>query len=145
MKINRIGLAADHAGFELKEELIRFLMEKEYQVVNFGTNSSESCDYPDFGHLLAKSVINMETEIGISICGSGNGINMVVNKYPDIRSALCWNTEIAKLAVKHNNANVCALPARFITIKEAKEIILSFLSSEFEGGRHQKRIEKIKI
>jgi len=143
--IKRIGLAADHAGYKLKEELKNFLLEKGYDIIDFGTNSDESCDYPDFAHQLAKSVISGNVIKGISICGSGNGINMVANKYNLVRSALCWNTEIAKLAVEHNNANICALPARFISNLEAEEIVLSFLNSTFEGGRHQRRIDKIPV
>ena len=141
--ISIIGLAADHAGFLLKEHLKTFLKHQQLKILDFGTYSSESCDYPDFAHPLAQSVVNNEVQIGISICGSGNGINMVVNKYQNIRSALCWNVEIARLAVEHNNANICALPARFLSSDEAEKIVDVFMNSVFEGGRHQKRIEKI--
>ena len=143
--INTIGIAADHAGYETKEILKQYLIEKGFKVKDFGTNSAESADYADFAHPLADSVENGETEIGVSICGSGNGINMTVNKHQKIRSALCWNAEIAKLAVEHNNANICSLPARFISIDLAKQIIDAFLESEFEGGRHQRRIDKIPV
>jgi ribose 5-phosphate isomerase B len=143
MKI--IGIAADHAGFELKEKLKEFLIVESYDIRDFGTDSNDSCDYPDFAHPLAKAIMENTVDIGISICGSGNGINMVVNKYSKIRSALCWNVEIAGLAVAHNNANICALPARFITFDEAKNIVITFLNAKFEGGRHQKRIEKIPL
>lgn len=143
--MKRIGFAADHAGFELKEKLKDFLRAESYDIRDFGTDSNESCDYPDFAHPLAKAIKENTVDIGISICGSGNGINMVVNKYSHIRSALCWNVEIANLAVAHNNANICALPARFITFDEARNIIITFLNTKFEGGRHQKRIEKIPL
>jgi ribose 5-phosphate isomerase B len=141
----KIGFAADHAGFELKEYLKSLLNEKGYTIKDFGTFTSEVCDYPDFAHSLAKAVESKEMDMGFSICGSGNGINMVVNKYAGIRSALCWNVEIAKLAIQHNNANICALPARFINKDEAKKIVEAFLSSKFEGGKHLRRINKIPI
>ncbi len=142
--MKNIAIASDHAGFELKKRLINYFIENKIEFRDFGTNSNQSCDYPDFAHPLAKAVENNEFEMGVSICGSGNGINMTVNKYNGIRSALCWNVEIAKLARQHNNANVCALPARFITENEALEILKAFLETEFEGGRHQNRIDKMK-
>jgi ribose 5-phosphate isomerase B len=138
-----IGLACDHAGFQLKEFLIGYLESKSYKIIDFGTYSEESADYTDFAHPLAEAVENNKCSFGISICGSGNGINMTVNKHQGIRSALCWNAKIANLARQHNNANICALPARFISTEEASNIIDSFLEAEFEGGRHQRRIEKI--
>jgi ribose 5-phosphate isomerase B len=141
----KIGLAADHAGFALKEFIKNYLNKIGYSINDFGTFSSDSCDYADFAHPLAKAIENKDLDLGFSICGSGNGINMVVNKYSGIRSALCWNIEIAKLAVQHNNANICALPARFVSNEDALSIIDAFLSSKFEGGRHQKRIDKIPI
>ncbi len=140
-----IGIAADHAGFSTKEFLIDYLKNLNYQLIDFGTYSDESCDYPDYAHPLAQAYQDGKIELGFSICGSGNGINMVVNKYQKVRSALCWNIEIAKLARQHNNANICALPARFINFDEAKEIADAFLNATFEGGRHQKRIEKIPL
>ncbi|HOZ29570.1 MAG TPA: ribose 5-phosphate isomerase B [Bacteroidales bacterium] len=140
-----IGLACDHAGFKLKNHLIEYLKTKSYKTIDFGTNSEDSCDYPDFAHPLAVAVEDKICDFGISICGSGNGINMTVNKHSKIRSALCWNVEISKLARLHNDANICALPARFITNKDAVEIINTFLTTEFEGGRHIKRINKIPI
>jgi ribose 5-phosphate isomerase B len=140
-----IGIASDHAGFESKKELIKYLEQKGHQLTDFGTDSSESMDYPDTAHPLAKAVNNNEFDFGISICGSGNGINMTANKYQGVRAALCWNVEISELARQHNNANICSLPARFITIDLAKKIVDAFLSTEFEGGRHQKRIDKIPI
>lgn len=141
----KIAIAGDHAGYELKKYLVEYLTGKGYQLKDFGTNGPESVDYPDFAHPLAKSVSSGENDIGITICGSGNGISMVANKYTGIRAALCWNVEISKLARAHNDANVCSLPARFITNEEARDIVEAFLSTDFEGGRHQKRIEKIPV
>ncbi|MFW6095547.1 MAG: ribose 5-phosphate isomerase B [Bacteroidota bacterium] len=141
----KIAIAGDHAGYELKTYLIEYLSRKGYKVKDFGTDSEESVDYPDFAHPLAKSVSKGENDFGITICGSGNGISMVVNKYPEIRAALCWNKEISKLARTHNNANVCSLPARFLTKEEARDIVEIFLSTDFEGGRHQRRIDKIPV
>ena len=115
------------------------------KVIDIGTNSSESVDYPDFAHLLAESIEKGEFDYGITICGSGNGISMAVNKHQGIRGAICWSEEISRLARFHNNANVCSLPARFISTKEANKIIDIFLSTDFEGGRHQNRIDKIPI
>ncbi|MGQ1785574.1 MULTISPECIES: ribose 5-phosphate isomerase B [unclassified Saccharicrinis] len=143
MNYTTVGIASDHAGYELKELLKLFLSEKGIQCVDFGTDSNESCDYADFAHPLATAVENKEVEIGISVCGSGNGINMTVNKHVGIRAGLCWNKQISKLARAHNNANICSLPARFITVDEAKDIVNAFLESEFEGGRHERRIKKI--
>ncbi len=138
-----IALAADHAGFQLKEIIIKMLKTQEYKILDFGTNTPESVDYPDFAHPMAEAVETKKADVGISICGSGNGINMTVNKHQGIRSALCWNAEIAELARLHNDANVCALPARFISSEKAVEIVNIFLKTGFEGGRHQKRIDKI--
>ncbi|MDD4150477.1 MAG: ribose 5-phosphate isomerase B [Bacteroidales bacterium] len=140
-----IGFACDHAGFVLKNKLIEFVKTLGYQTKDFGTWSLESCDYPDFAHPLAIDVENKDCYFGISICGSGNGINMTVNKHQGIRSALCWNKEISELARLHNNANICALPARFISEDTANEIVKIFLNTNFEGGRHTKRINKIPI
>ncbi len=145
MERTKIAIAADHAGYSLKELLKVWLLENNYIVTDFGTNSSESCDYADFAHPMANSVEKMENLIGISVCGSGNGINMTVNKHKGIRAALCWNREIAILARAHNNANVCSLPARFISNDEAFDIIRSFLITPFDGGRHLNRINKIPI
>jgi ribose 5-phosphate isomerase B len=143
MKYSKIGLAADHAGYGLKETLKQYLSKLGIEVSDFGTNSEESCDYADYAHPMASAVESGEVEIGISVCGSGNGINMTVNKHQSVRAALCWNKEISELARSHNNANVCSLPARFISENEAIEIVDIFLKTEFEGGRHQRRIEKI--
>ncbi len=139
----KIALAADHAGYELKEEVKRHLEKSGYKITDFGTFNSESSDYPDFAHPLATSVENEQNVMGISICGSGNGINMTVNKHAKIRSALCWNIEIAELARRHNDANICALPARFISKDLAFNIVDKFLTTPFDGGRHKVRIDKI--
>lgn len=141
----KIALASDHAGFKLKQKLILYLISKGFDLKDFGAYSEDSCDYPDFAHPMATAVENEEFNFGISICGSGNGINMTVNKHQGIRSALCWNSEIAFLARLHNNANICSLPARFISFDEAKEIVDCFLKSDFEGGRHTNRINKIPL
>jgi len=145
MQIKSIAIASDHAGYELKQELIKYLEDKGIKVKDFGTYSSESSDYPDFAHPLADAVESGEFKLGISICGSGNGINMTVNKHQGIRSALCWNEEIARLARAHNDANICALPARFIDETLAFKIVDVFLSTEFEDGRHLRRIKKIPL
>jgi ribose 5-phosphate isomerase B len=138
-----IPIGADHAGFNLKEKIIEFLESKGYQVKDFGCFSEESIDYPDFAHPVAEMIEQNTGMLGILICGSGNGINMTANKHKGIRSALCWNTEIAALARQHNDANIVALPARFISEQEALEIVEIFLGTAFEGGRHQRRIDKI--
>lgn len=139
----KIAIACDHAGFETKEILIPYLKNKGFEVKDFGTHSSESMDYPDTAHPLAVSVESKECTFGIALCGSGNGVNMTVNKHKKIRSALCWTAEIASLARQHNDANVCAIPARYVSVDEAKKIVDAFFSAQFEGGRHQQRIEKI--
>lgn len=138
-----IGIACDHAGYDLKENLKAFLEKKGFKVKDFGTDSSESVDYPDFAHPLAESVEKEENEMGITICGSGNGISMVANKHQGVRAALCWNEEISKLARAHNNANVCSLPARFISKETARKIVMTFIETAFEGGRHERRVHKI--
>ena len=138
-----IPIGADHAGFYLKGKIIEFLESKGYEVKDFGCFSEESIDYPDFAHPVAEMIEQNTGMLGILICGSGNGINMTANKHKGIRSALCWNTEIAALARQHNDANIVALPARFISEQEALEIVATFLGTAFEGGRHQRRIDKI--
>lgn len=138
-----ISIASDHAGLELKEYLKNILNELKINVKDFGTFSEDSMDYPDVAHPLALSIVHKESDFGIIICGSGNGVNMVVNKYNEIRSALCWNKELAELARQHNDANILALPARFISKEEAKDIVLAFLNTDFEGGRHLNRVNKI--
>jgi len=143
MNKERIAIASDHAGFWLKEKLIRYLTQDGYEVKDLGTNSDESTDYPEFGHALARYIIEKRADFGISICGSGNGINMVVNKYNEIRSALCWSTEISRLARAHNNANICAIPGRFLNYELAILIIKTFIETPFDGGRHERRVNKI--
>lgn len=139
----KIAIGSDHAGFERKEEIRAYLKEKGIPVVDKGTYTEERADYPDFGHAVAISVENKEVELGIILCGSGNGINMSANKHKGIRSALCWNEEIAALARQHNDANIMALPARFISKETALKCVDAFLNSTFEGGRHADRIKKI--
>lgn len=139
-----IGIGGDHAGFQYKEVLKKQLEQSGHQVEDFGPSSEESCDYPDIAHPLAISVENGTNDLGIAICGSGNGINMTLNKHQNVRSALCWNDKLAELARQHNDANVLALPARFISIEMAKKCAEVFIKTEFEGGRHQRRVDKIK-
>jgi ribose 5-phosphate isomerase B len=143
--VKKIALSSDHAGYELKEKLKPYLKEHGFTFEDFGSFSSESSDYPVFAHPMANAVEQGKCDFGISVCGSGNGINMTVNKHQGIRAALCWNKEISHLARLHNDANICSLPARFITEKEAIEIIETFINTSFEGGRHIRRIEKIPI
>jgi len=138
-----LALGSDHAGYELKELLKKYLTDKGFEVKDFGTGSNRSVDYPDFAHPVAKAVNDNEIETGILICGSGNGVNIVANKYPKVRAALCWRKELAELARLHNNANILSLPARFISFEEAIKIVDLFLSTPFAGGRHQERIDKI--
>lgn len=138
-----IPIGCDHAGFELKQSIIKYLKSKGYEVIDKGCYSEESIDYADFAHPVALYVEEHPDVKGILLCGSGNGINMTANKHQGIRSALCWKAEIAKLAREHNNANILTLPARFITEQEAFDMIDVFFNTEFEGGRHQRRIEKI--
>jgi ribose 5-phosphate isomerase B len=142
---NTIAIASDHAGYQMKLEIIRFLETEGYNVKDFGTDSSSNVDYPDYGHPLASAVESGEFSLGISLCGSGNGINMVTNKHQGIRGALCWNQEITRLARLHNDANICSIPARFISLEEAKEIVRIFLQTAFEGDRHVQRINKIPL
>ena len=143
MRTYRIAIGCDHAGFSTKQELVSFLREQGHEVKDFGTNSEASVDYPDMIHPLAEAVASSEFELGIVLCGSGNGVNITSNKHKGIRSALCWIPEIASLARMHNNANICAVPARFVSVDMAKEIVTSFLSTDFEGGRHAARVAKI--
>ena len=143
--MNTIGICCDHAGFPLKQFVVQWLEENGYEYKDFGTYSPESCDYPDFAHPCALAVESGECYPGIAICGSGQGITITLNKYQGIRAALCWIPEIASLARQHNNANVLSMPGRFISNDEAIEIVKTFLSTPFEGGRHQKRIDKIPV
>ena len=139
----KIAIGNDHAGTELKHQVLRYLEENNHTVINVGTDTDESVDYPDFAHQVAQKVDQGETEKGIVICGSGNGVNITVNKYPGVRSALCWTTEIAALARQHNNANVIAIPARFVSTEMALEMVKVFFETDFEGGRHSRRVDKI--
>lgn len=138
-----IGLASDHAGYPLKEHIKEWLTANGYEYKDFGTNSTDSCDYPQFGHALATAVENGECNTGIAICGTGNGINMSVNHHQGIRGALCWMPEIAELARQHNDANILVMPGRFIDNDTAEKCVKTFLETEFEGGRHQRRIDAI--
>jgi ribose 5-phosphate isomerase B len=137
----KIAIGADHAGFEYKEILKDFL--QDYEVKDFGTYSENSVDYPDFAHPVAAAVENGEFTYGILLCGSANGVAITANKHQHIRAGLCWENEVASLVRKHNNANVLCIPARFVSEELAKEITTTFLTTEFEGGRHQNRVEKI--
>ena len=139
----KVAFASDHAGYELKQYLIGIMKERGYEVEDFGTHSTDSCDYPDFAHPAAKAVESGECDFGIAMCGSGNGIQMTLNKHQGILAALCWLPELASLARQHNNANILVLPARFISRDEAVKILDAYLAAEFEGGRHQRRIDKI--
>ena len=138
-----ILVSNDHAGVELKNAVKTFLEEKGYVVENLGDNSGESVDYPDIIHPLAKEISENKDKKGIIMCGTGNGVSMVANKYEGVRAGLCWSKEIAALIRKHNDANVLSLPARFLSIKEALEIVEVFLETDFEGGRHERRVDKI--
>ena len=139
----KIAIGTDHAGVELKDVLIQLITELSHEVLDKGTFSNESVDYTDYGHAVASAVDQGEADLGVVICGSGNGINMTVNKHQSIRGALCWTPEIAALARQHNDANIVAIPARFISTDDAKSIVSEFLTKEFEGGRHQRRVGKI--
>ncbi|MCQ2117903.1 MAG: ribose 5-phosphate isomerase B [Bacteroidales bacterium] len=141
----KVGMASDHAGFELKAALKEYLSAKGYEVFDYGTDSGESVDYPDFAHPLADAVEKGNVSFGIAICGTGNGICMTANKHQGVRGALCWIPEIAALAKQHNNANVLAMPARFISVEQAKEILDAYMNASFEGSRHQRRIDKIAV
>ena len=141
----RVALASDHAGYNLKQTVIRFLTGSGAQVHDFGCYSTDSCDYPDFAHPCAAAVENGEYDYGIVICSTGNGICMTANKHQHIRAALCWETRLAELARQHNNANILGLPANFVTEDKALDIVRTFFSTDFEGGRHQRRIDKIPL
>jgi ribose 5-phosphate isomerase B len=144
-KAEIIGLASDHASYPLKEHVKSYLTERGYACHDFGTHDETSCDYPDYGHPLAWAVEEGKVCLGIAVCGSGEGISMTVNKHQGIRCALCWMPQIAHLARQHNDANILALPGRFITEAEADAILDEFLNTQFEGGRHQRRIDKIPV
>jgi ribose 5-phosphate isomerase B len=139
----KIALGSDHAGFNYKNNLIEELEEEGFEAKDFGPIESDSVDYPDFAHPVAKAVEAGEYDLGILLCGSGNGVAMTANKHEGIRAALCWTEELAELARKHNNANILCIPARFIEYELASDIAEIFVNTEFEGGRHQRRVEKI--
>jgi ribose 5-phosphate isomerase B len=141
----KIAIGGDHAGFQYKEVLKEHLITLGNEIIDFGPNNEDSCDYPDIAHPLAISVAKKECYLGIAICGSGNGISMALNKHQEIRTALCWKEELAELARLHNDANIIALPARFISIDEAISCVMKFINTEFEGGRHQRRVDKIAL
>ncbi|WP_448827084.1 ribose 5-phosphate isomerase B [Capnocytophaga bilenii] len=139
----KIAIGNDHAGVETKNAIVTYLKGKGIEVENFGTDSNDSVDYPDFGHAVGTAVASGEAALGIVICGSGNGIAMTVNKHAGVRCAVCWTKEIAALARAHNDANVISIPARFTAVPQAVEMVATFLDTPFEGGRHQRRVEKI--
>ncbi len=141
----KIALAADHAGFYLKEKVKKYLVESGYEVKDFGCHSTDSVDYPDYVHPAARAVESRLFDTGFAVCGSGNGMSMTANKYPEIRCALCWNQEISRLARAHNDANMCSLPGRFMSDAEAVLIVKTFLDTDFDGGRHKRRIDKISL
>ncbi|MBD5207930.1 MAG: ribose 5-phosphate isomerase B [Bacteroidales bacterium] len=141
----KVAMASDHAGYEMKELLKTILSEKGYEVKDYGTHSTDSCDYPDYAHPCAEAVENGECAFGVAMCGSGNGIAMTLNHHKGVRAAICWLPELASLARQHNDANVLVLPARFISEAEAESILEAWLSAEFEGGRHVRRVEKIPV
>jgi ribose 5-phosphate isomerase B len=143
MEIKTVGVACDHAGYPLKKFVIQYLEEKGYEYKDYGTWSDQSVDYCDFGHALAEGIENGEVYPGIAICGSGQGINMTLNKHQSVRAGIAWCTEIAHLIRQHNNANVVVLPARFISNDEAMQFVSTFLETPFEGGRHERRVDKV--
>ncbi len=143
MTVNTISIGCDHAGFDYKEPIIEYLKNNNIQIIDFGTHSTASVDYPDFAHPTAQAVQNHQADLGIVICGSGNGVAIAANKHQNVRCALCWSPEIATLARQHNDANVLAIPARFITLETALQIVAQFLNTDFEGGRHAGRVMKI--
>ncbi len=139
----KIAIGCDHAGFSHKQPVLDFLAEKGHETLDFGTFSADSVDFPDFAHPVAEAVESKKADFGVVICGSGQGVAMTVNKHAGIRGALCWQPEIARLAREHNDANVIALPARFVSKNEAVEMVEIFLATDFEGGRHARRVAKI--
>ncbi|MEP6261264.1 MAG: ribose 5-phosphate isomerase B [Gillisia sp.] len=141
----KIAIGNDHAGTQYKLAVSTYLESRGIEVTNYGTNSEESVDYPDFVHPVANDVESKAVDLGIIICGSGNGASMTANKHQGIRAALCWSVEIAKLAKQHNNANILSIPARFVSQQQAIDMVQAFLDTPFEGGRHQTRIEKIPV
>lgn len=145
LQYKTVGLASDHAGFPLKQFVKQYLEERHIPYKDYGTQSAESCDYPDFAHALASGIESGEVFPGIGICGTGEGVAMTMNKHQKIRAALCWNPEIAHMARLHNNANALVMPGRFIDTDMARKILDEFFATDFEGGRHQRRIDKIPL
>lgn len=141
--IKTVPIASDHGGYAMKQFIIKKLKEDGWQVVDYGTDSEKSVDYPDYIHPLASDVNNEKFPLGIILCGSGNGAQITANKYENVRAALCWNTEQAILSRQHNNANIISLPGRFVTMEDAWKMVYLFLNTSFEGGRHQQRVDKI--
>lgn len=141
----KISIGNDHAGTEYKQAIVKHLESKGFKVINHGTDSTDSVDYPDFVHPVANDVEEHKVDFGILICGSGNGVSMTANKHQDIRAALCWNKEITALARQHNNANILSIPSRYTAKQQVLEMVDTFLETPFEGGRHQKRIDKIPL
>lgn len=140
-----VGIASDHAGYQLKEFVAGYLAAKGYDVIDYGCSSEESCDYADYAHQLAEAVVSGEVGFGVAMCGSGEGMSIALNRHRGVRAGLAWNTEIAELIKRHNDANVLVLPARFVDNDEALNILQSYMNAEFEGGRHQRRVEKIEL
>lgn len=140
-----IAVASDHAGFDKKQVILKYFREKGIAYFDFGCFSGESVDYPEFAHAIGEAIDKGQYEIGITFCGSGQGISIAANKHQHVRSATCWNPEIAALAKQHNNANICAIPGRFVTDEEAIAIVEAYLNAEFEGGRHARRVEQIAL
>ena len=143
MKVKTIAIGCDHAGYPYKDAIVNLLDQQGYTVLDFGTHSNDSVDYPDFVHPTANSVESGEADLGILLCGSGNGVSMTANKHQNIRAALCWQKEIAVLARSHNNANMISLPVRFISESMALDMVTAFITTEFEGGRHARRVGKM--
>ncbi|MEO5572536.1 MAG: ribose 5-phosphate isomerase B [Bacteroidia bacterium] len=141
----KFSIGADHAGYDYKEQLKKYLLEKKFEIMDKGTYSEDSVDYPDFAHPVATAVTDKEVDAGILICGSANGVAITANKHHGIRAAICWTNEVAELARKHNDANIICIPARFVSIELAKSMTDIFMKTEFEKGRHERRVEKIDL
>jgi|SRR6185436_1486861 len=139
----KLAIGADHAGYDYKEQLKKYLLDKGFEIADKGTYSDQSADYPDFAHPVANAIVNKEVDAGILICGSANGVAITANKHQGIRAAICWTNEVAELARKHNNANIICIPSRFVSIELTKSMTDIFMSTEFEKGRHERRVEKI--
>lgn len=139
------GVASDHAGYEYKNKIAAYLRSKGHEVIDYGAFSPESCDYPDYAHPLGQAIDNKEVDLGVAFCGTGQGMAITLNKHQGVRAALCWKCELAQLAKQHNNANIMVMPARFITYTMAVRIVNTWLKAEFEGGRHQRRVNKIPL